>query len=207
MHTKVKVPTWFTNEARTLVRGLLTKEANQRLGVDPDSPTHASDMTSLKVRGTDPRFGRFPAHDTPDPALTLPHPLPIQAHPFFKGVNWQMLMLRKLEPPYVPQLADADDRGDSGTLDVSHFDKKYTLEPPIMSPPRRPLSASMEAQFEALELEYMSPETRNSVRDSMRSTARSTGRSSGRSSGRSTSGTQSGGGESLLRFAERQPKK
>ena len=118
-----------------------------------------------------------------------------------------MLMLRKLEPPYVPQLADADDRGDSGTLDVSHFDKKYTLEPPIMSPPRRPLSASMEAQFEALELEYMSPETRNSVRDSMRSTARSTGRSSGRSSGRSTSGTQSGGGESLLRFADRQPKK
>ena len=50
VHTKVKVPTWFTNEARTLVRGLLTKEANQRLGVDPDSPTHASDMTSLKVR-------------------------------------------------------------------------------------------------------------------------------------------------------------
>ena len=49
----MKVPTWFTNEARTLVRGLLTKEANQRLGVDPDSPTHASDMTSLKVRGFD----------------------------------------------------------------------------------------------------------------------------------------------------------
>ena len=46
----MKVPTWITNEARTLVRGLLTKEANQRLGVDPDSPTHASDMTSLKVR-------------------------------------------------------------------------------------------------------------------------------------------------------------
>ena len=64
----------------------------------------------------------------------------------------------------------------------------------------------MGAQFEALELQYMSPETR-SVRDSMRSTARSTGRSSGRSSGRSTAGTQSGGGESLLRFAERQPKK
>ena len=82
-----------------------------------------------------------------------------------------MLMLRKLEPPYVPQLADADDRGDSGTLDVIHFDKKYTLEPPIMSPPpRRRCRASMEAQFEALELEYMSPETRNSVRDSMRST-------------------------------------
>ena len=68
-------------------------------------------------------------------------------------------------------------------------------------------SEKAQKQFEALELEYMSPETRNSVRDSMRSTARSTGRSSGRSSGRSTSGTQSGGGESLLRFAERQPKK
>ena len=142
----------------------------------------------------------------PDPSKRLTAS-GVQTHPFFKGVNWQMLMLRKLEPPYVPQLADADDRGESGTLDVSHFDKKYTLEPPIMSPPRRPLSASMEAQFEALELEYMSPETRNSVRDSMRSTARSTGRSSGRASGRSTSGTQSGGGESLLRFAERQPKK
>ena len=62
-----------------------------------------------------------------------------------------------------PALAD-------GALDVSNFDQKYTLEAPVLSPLRRPLSGDMEAQFEALELEYMSPETRNSVRDSMRST-------------------------------------
>ena len=73
VHTKVKVPTWFTNEARTLVRGLLTKEANQRLGVDPDSPTHASDMTSLKVRGTNPRCGPCCRSPHIPPTATLPH--------------------------------------------------------------------------------------------------------------------------------------
>lgn len=49
-HTKFKVPSWFTNEAKTLTRGLLTKDPRERLGVVADSPTFASDFATLKVQ-------------------------------------------------------------------------------------------------------------------------------------------------------------
>ena len=58
-------------------------------------------------------------------------------------------------------------------LDVSNFDQKYTLEAPVLSPLRRPLSAEAEGQFEALSLAYISPETRDSMRHSLQSIASS----------------------------------
>jgi len=121
----------------------------------------------------------------------------IKAHAFFRGLNWRMLELRRLEPPLLPALAE-------GALDVSNFDSKYTLERPEMSPPRKPLSSAMEERFSNLDLEYMSPETRDSVRASVRSSnASSVG--STRSSRRSP--TASGADSSLLRFAPRPPKR
>ena len=78
------------------------------------------------------------------------------------------------------------------------FFLQYTLERPEMSPPKKPLSVEMEERFSNLELEYMSPETRNSVRASVRSSnASSVG--SARSSRLSP---VSASGEALLRFAK-----
>jgi len=151
-HTKVKLPTWLTNEARSLLRGLLTKEPQQRFGIKAGSAECESDIASIK------------------------------SHAFFRSMNWKLLILRKLEPPLIPQLS-----ADNPHLDVSNFDSKYTLEPAVLSPPRKPLSQRMEQQFEALSLEYMSPETRDSVtRASIRS-----------------SNASSGGAEALLRFKPR----
>jgi len=160
-HTKVKLPPWLTNECRSLLRGLLTKEPQQRLGVKPppESNECESDMPKLK------------------------------AHPFFRGLNWKLLLLQKLEPPLVPTL-----KAEGESLDVSNFDEKYTLENPCLSPPRKPISEQLEQQFEALSLEYMSPETRDSVRASVRSSLRSSNASSAGGSG---------GGEALLRFRNR----
>ena len=129
VHTKLKLPPWLTNEARTLMRGLLTKDPSQRFGVKPDSAANEMDWAAVK------------------------------AHPFFRALNWKLLLLCKLEPPYVPALDD-----DEPLLDVSNFDVKYTGEVAAISPLRKPLSQGMEQQFEALALEYVSPQARDSIR-------------------------------------------
>ncbi len=142
-HTKLRLPSWLSNEARTLLRGLLTKDPSQRLGVVPDSHTHTSDFEAIK------------------------------SHAFFRGLSWRMLLLRKLEPPFLPSLSP-----DDPSLDTSNFDVKYTREAPVLSPLRKPITADLEQQFEALSLEYMSPEVRTSTRASRLSCSSAGSRSS-----------------------------
>ena len=103
----------------------------------------------------------------------------------------KMLLLRKLESPFVPELSV-----EQPELDVSNFDSKYTLEAPCLSPLRKPLSEGMEQQFEALALEYMSPETRTSLRVSRVSLSSRWSSGSDRSS---VSGSVSGS-DAMLRF-------
>jgi len=165
-HTKLRLPSWFTNEAKTLIKGLLTKEPSQRLGVRADSPTCQSDFPALKL------------------------------HPFFRNLNWRMLVLGKLEAPFVPTLDTADP-----AADVTNFDSKYTLEAPVLSPLRRPLSDAFATHFEALTLEYSSPEIRTSLRHSLRDSLRDSLRAS-RISG-SDSDRDSVSSDHLLRFPHR----
>jgi hypothetical protein len=49
----------------------------------------------------------------------------IKKQPFFKGVDWKLLELRRVAPPFVPG---------SGVHDLSRFDNKYTSEMPVDSP-------------------------------------------------------------------------
>ena len=119
----------------------------------------------------------------------------VQAHPFFRGLSFKMLLLRKLEAPFVPELS-----ADTPELDVSNFDSKYTLEAPCLSPLRKPLSEGMERQFEELTLEYMSPETRHSMRFSRVSLSSRGSNGSDRSSIASSVSGSVSGSESMLRF-------
>lgn len=105
----------------------------------------------------------------------------------------KMLLMRKLEAPFIPTLSD-----EAPELDVSNFDTKYTLEAPTLSPLRKPLSEGFEQQFEALRLEYMSPETRDSLRVSRVSISSRGSYGSDRSS-ISYSGSVSGS-DAMLRF-------
>ena len=73
-----------SGEARSLVRRLLAKQTEQRLGV-------AGGVAE------------------------------VQAHPFFRGLDWAALLACALQPPHVPVLEhDADAR---------HFEAKYTAQP------------------------------------------------------------------------------
>ncbi|KAF2354294.1 Protein kinase C-terminal [Trinorchestia longiramus] len=82
---------------------------------------------------------------------------PIMEHPFFKDINWDLVPLRKLEPPFKPPVVNEED--------VSQFDSKFTKQTPIDSPCDSMLSDSVNKIFEGFT--YVAPSVLESMfRDS-----------------------------------------
>lgn len=71
----------------------------------------------------------------------------IRRHPFFKHINWQDVLSRKLEPPFRPCLSSEDD--------VSQFDTKFTKQTPFDSPDEYTLSESANLVFQGFT--YVAP--------------------------------------------------
>ncbi|XP_020282340.1 ribosomal protein S6 kinase beta-1-like [Pseudomyrmex gracilis] len=71
----------------------------------------------------------------------------VKAHRFFKHINWNDVLSRKLEPPFKPKLSSEDD--------VSQFDKKFTSSAPIDSPVDCTLSESVDGVFQGFT--YVAP--------------------------------------------------
>lgn len=68
----------------------------------------------------------------------------VRAHPFFKFVNWDDVLARRLEPPIKPILRSEDD--------VSQFDTKFTKQIPVDSPVFSTLSESVNSIFQVSEV-------------------------------------------------------
>lgn len=64
----------------------------------------------------------------------------VKAHIFFKHINWDDVISRKLEPPFKPNLSSQED--------VSQFDKSFTSKDPIDSPVDYTLSESADELFQ-----------------------------------------------------------
>lgn len=101
---KLNLPAYLTPDARDLIRRLMKRQVNLRLGAD------ASDGRAIRV------------------------------HPFFKFVNWDDVLARRLEPPIKPILRSDDD--------VSQFDTKFTKQIPVDSPVFSTLSESVNSIFQ-----------------------------------------------------------
>ncbi|XP_014210925.1 ribosomal protein S6 kinase beta-1-like [Copidosoma floridanum] len=71
----------------------------------------------------------------------------IKNHNFFKHINWDDVISRKLEPPFRPKLSSEDD--------VSQFDKRFTTSAPIDSPAECTLSESANQIFQGFT--YVAP--------------------------------------------------
>lgn len=71
----------------------------------------------------------------------------IRGHPFFKHVRWDEVFARRLDPPIKPKLSSEDD--------VSQFDTRFTLQPPIDSPDESTLSESANLIFQGFT--YVAP--------------------------------------------------
>jgi len=54
----------------------------------------------------------------------------IKVHPFFKGINWDKLLRKEIDPPFKPKLKNE--------LDTSNFDARFTAEPVVDTPPPSP---------------------------------------------------------------------
>uniref|UniRef100_A0A674F361 protein kinase C n=1 Tax=Salmo trutta TaxID=8032 RepID=A0A674F361_SALTR len=72
----------------------------------------------------------------------------IKKQPFFRGLDWEALLQRKLPPPFVPSI--------KGQEDVSNFDEEFTAEPPALTPPREPRTLSRKDQDSFCDFDYVS---------------------------------------------------
>ncbi|CAG8562747.1 23489_t:CDS:10 [Dentiscutata erythropus] len=70
----------------------------------------------------------------------------IKRHPFFKGVNWDDMLAKKVPPPFYPTIASP--------TDTSNFDEEFTKEEPVLTPVNSKLT--MENQEEFTNFSYVS---------------------------------------------------
>ncbi|XP_041696601.1 serine/threonine-protein kinase N2 [Coregonus clupeaformis] len=62
----------------------------------------------------------------------------VKKHPFFRSVDWDGLLAKKVRPEFIPTI--------KGREDVSNFDDEFTSEAPILTPPREPRILTAEDQ-------------------------------------------------------------
>ncbi|XP_047434423.1 serine/threonine-protein kinase N1 isoform X1 [Mugil cephalus] len=72
----------------------------------------------------------------------------VKKQPFFRHVDWEALLQRKVPPPFVPSIG--------GKEDVSNFDEEFTTEPPALTPPREPRVLSRKDQESFRDFDYVS---------------------------------------------------
>jgi len=54
----------------------------------------------------------------------------VKKQAFFRNINWEDLLARKIQPPFVPTVQSMED--------VSNFDEEFTVEKPVLTPPKDP---------------------------------------------------------------------
>ncbi|XP_036070018.1 serine/threonine-protein kinase N1 isoform X2 [Oryzias melastigma] len=72
----------------------------------------------------------------------------VKKQPFFRNVDWEALLQRKVPPPFVPSIR--------GKEDVSNFDEEFTTEPPALTPPREARSLTRKDQDCFRDFDYVS---------------------------------------------------
>ncbi|KAK3511134.1 hypothetical protein QTP70_032089, partial [Hemibagrus guttatus] len=72
----------------------------------------------------------------------------VKKQPFFRNMDWEALLQRKLPPPFVPIIGDKED--------VSNFDEEFTTEAPTLTPPREPRVLSRKDQDSFRDFDYIS---------------------------------------------------
>ncbi|XP_053711674.1 serine/threonine-protein kinase N1-like isoform X6 [Synchiropus splendidus] len=72
----------------------------------------------------------------------------VKKQPFFRSMDWEALLQRKVPPPFIPTIR--------GKEDVSNFDEEFTTEPPTLTPPREPRVLTRKDQDSFRDFDYVS---------------------------------------------------
>lgn len=132
----------FTGENR---KKTIDKILKCKLNLPPYLTQEARDLLKrLLKRNASSRLGAGPGDATE-----------VQTHPFFRHINWEELLARKVEPPFKPILQSADD--------VSQFDSKFTSQTPVDSPDDSTLSESANQAF--LGFTYVAPSVLENIKE------------------------------------------
>ncbi|XP_050192839.1 ribosomal protein S6 kinase beta-2 isoform X3 [Myiozetetes cayanensis] len=79
----------------------------------------------------------------------------VQKQPFFRHINWEDLLARRLDPPFKPCLQSEED--------VSQFDTRFTHQTPVDSPDDAAISESANQAF--LGFTYVAPSVLESIKE------------------------------------------
>uniref|UniRef100_A0A3B4ZJR3 protein kinase C n=1 Tax=Stegastes partitus TaxID=144197 RepID=A0A3B4ZJR3_9TELE len=71
----------------------------------------------------------------------------VKKHLFFRNMDWNGLLAKKVKPPFVPTI--------QGANDVSNFDDEFTSEAPILTPPREPRMLNSDEQNMFSDFDYI----------------------------------------------------
>lgn len=71
----------------------------------------------------------------------------VKKQTFFRAIDWNALLTRKVKPPFQPTIQDRED--------VSNFDEEFTSEAPVLTPPREPRILVEEEQGMFKEFDYI----------------------------------------------------
>ncbi|KAK9762287.1 Serine/threonine kinase [Basidiobolus ranarum] len=63
----------------------------------------------------------------------------IKRHPFFRGVNWDDIMNKRIDPPFRPKI--------TSRTDISNFDSEFTREKPVLTPVQNALDSVDQEEF------------------------------------------------------------
>ncbi|EEB06734.1 AGC/PKC protein kinase Pck1 [Schizosaccharomyces japonicus yFS275] len=85
-------------------------------------------MQKLLTRDIDKRLGGGPRDA-----------LDVMEHPFFRGVDWDMIFKKQIEPTYKPRT--------TGAYDINNFDVEFTRERPVLTPVNSILSKTEQESF------------------------------------------------------------
>ncbi|KAK1139627.1 ribosomal protein S6 kinase beta-1 [Acipenser oxyrinchus oxyrinchus] len=132
----------FTGENR---KKTIDKILKCKLNLPPYLTQEARDLLKkLLKRNASSRLGAGPGDATE-----------IQTHPFFRHINWEDLLARKVEPLSNRFWQSADD--------VSQFDSKFTSQTPVDSPDDSTLSESANQVF--LGFTYVAPSVLENIKE------------------------------------------
>lgn len=91
----------------------------------------------------------------------------IKAHPFFRDVNWDDVMKKRIPPPYCPTIVRTlllryeliirliNSAQQKGSADTSNFDEEFTREQPTLTPVHTQLSAQDQNEFQGFSWVYI----------------------------------------------------
>ncbi|XP_056091533.1 serine/threonine-protein kinase N2 [Rhinichthys klamathensis goyatoka] len=71
----------------------------------------------------------------------------VKKHLFFRNIDWDGLLAKKVKPPFVPII--------QGSSDVSNFDDEFTSEAPVLTPPREPRHLNQDEQDLFVDFDYI----------------------------------------------------